>query len=300
MELHQLRYFVAVAETGSFSRGAKQCGIAQPSLSQQIKRLEDSLGTKLFDRLGRTIALTEAGRMLLPDAKRIVRSVAQLHNEMSSGTISGGQLMIGAIPTIAPYVLPGAIKRFRRSHPETQLTVREDLTERLVEELIDCELDCAVTSMPIESEMIETSVIGTERLLVATATDATPPMGKSVRLSDLTGQPTIVLHEMHCLGRQIQGFCSGSRIAPRIVCRSTQLMTVLELVGLGLGISLVPEMCATTDRSRTRKYVPVEKDGRDGPTREIAIAWRRDRSRSNAAQTFASEVVKEIKRIIDR
>lgn len=300
MELHQLRYFIAVADTCSFSRGAEQCGIAQPSLSQQIKRLEDSLGTKLFDRLGRTIALTEAGRVLLPEAKGIVGSVEQVEHAISSGAIAGGQLTVGAIPTMAPYLLPGAIKRFRRSHPDTQLTVREDFTERLVEALVGCELDCAVTSTPIEHDLVETAVIGSERLLVAAASDASLPARKTLRLDDLRDQPTIVMHEMHCLGRQIQGFCSGSRLAPRIVCRSTQLMTVLELVGLGLGVSLVPEMCAAADRSRTRRYLPLSTKGRGGPEREIAIAWRRDRSRSSAAKSFADEIVDELERIASR
>jgi len=298
MEIHQLRYFIAVADTGSFSRGAEQCGIAQPSLSQQIKRLEESLGTKLFDRLGRRIALTEAGHTLLPEAKRIVGSIEQVHQAITGGSLSGGQLTIGAIPTMAPYILPGAIKRFQRSHPDRQLTVREDFTERLVDALVNCELDCAVTSSPIDHDLIETEVIGTERLLAAAARDVHLPDRKTLRLSDLRDQPTIVLHEMHCLGQQIQGFCSGSRIARRIVCRSTQLTTVLELVGLGLGVSLVPEMCAASDRSRARRYVAIGGAGENGPKREIAIAWRRDRTRSAAAEAFVEEVVAELKRIV--
>jgi LysR family transcriptional regulator, hydrogen peroxide-inducible genes activator len=295
MELHQLRYFIAVADTSSFSRGAEQCGIAQPSLSQQIRKLENSLGTKLFDRLGRTIALTEAGRTLLPEARRIIGSVEQVQNAIAGGSIGAGQLTVGAIPTIAPYLLPGALKRFRKSHPDCQLTLREDFTERLVDSLVNCELDCAITSTPIEHDLIATETIGTERLLVAAAKGTPLPPGKALRLADLRDQPAVVLHEMHCLGRQIQGFCAGSRIAPRIVCRSTQLATVLELVGLGLGVSIVPEMCANADRSRLREYVPI---GRGGPERDIAIAWRRDRTRSAGAEAFAREVVTELDRAI--
>lgn len=285
MELHQLRYFVAVAETGSFSRGAAQCGIAQPSLSQQIKRLEESIGVRLFDRLGRTIALTDAGRLLLPEAQQIVRSVRVVREQIADNAEAGsGHLRVGAIPTMAPYLLPPALKRFRGARPTCGLTVREDLTPRLVDALVDCELDCAIMSTPIDHELIDVEVIDAEPLLVATSATYDLPRRAALTLADLRDKPTVVLHEMHCLGQQIQGFCAQRGVRQRIVCRGTQLMTVLELVGLGLGISLVPRMCAAADRSKARRYVPI---GRNGPMREIALCWRRDRSRPVDAQAFA-------------
>lgn len=284
MELHQLRYFVAVAESGSFSRAAKQCGIAQPSLSQQIKRLEETLGCLLFDRFGRTIALTEAGEALLPRAKRILAEVRQASDELTGEAPLAQRVRVGAIPTMAPYLLPRAIKRFRRQHPECQLVVREDLTERLVTALVDCELELAVTSTPIDHEHIETQVIGCERLLVAAPRDLPLPPER-ITIADLREQPTIVLHEMHCLGRQIESFCTARQLTHQIVCRSTQLATALQLVALGLGVSIVPEMCAEGERGSAVRYLPLV---RNGPTREIAIAWRRGRTRSKAALVMAA------------
>lgn len=285
MELRQLRYFVAVAETGSFSRAAVQCGVAQPSLSQQIKRLEADLGRSLFDRLSRSIALTEAGEALLPRARRILAEVRETTESLSDdGEPGGGRLDVGAIPTMAPYVLPQALTRFTAERPGCRVTVREDLTERLVEALIDCELDFAIMSTPVEHDLIELARIAREPLLVATAAGDAPP-AKALRLADLRDQPTVVLHEMHCLGQQIQGFCSARGVSRRIVCHSTQLSTVLALVGLGMGISLVPAMCAEQDVSGERRYSALVDDA---PTRGIAVAWRRGRSRSSAAQAFAA------------
>lgn len=288
MEMHQLRYFTAVAELGSFSRAAKQCEVAQPSLSQQIKRLEESLGTRLFDRLGRRIAMTDAGRALLPRAKRILAEVRDATEHLNDDDL-GTSLNIGAIPTMAPYLLPAPLKAFLSEHPKCQLTVREDFTERLVEALVECELDCAIMSTPIDHELIETEVIATERLLVVTPRQFAVPDTEHLRLADLRHQPTIVLHEMHCLGQQITDFCAQRRVSPRIVCRSTQLTTVLRLVGLGMGISLVPEMCANAETQRDLQFLPIT---RGGPNRDIAIAWRSGRSRSRTAEAFA-QVLRE-------
>src|SRR6266404_1872914 len=142
MELHQLRYFVAVAECGNVSRAADRCHIAQPSLSQQLRKLEENLGVKLFDRLGRGIAITDAGRALLPRARRVLAEVRETEaNLKREADGCQGTLVVGAIPTMAPYLLPAALDRLRAAHPECQVNVREGLTETLVEALADNEID---------------------------------------------------------------------------------------------------------------------------------------------------------------
>jgi LysR family transcriptional regulator, hydrogen peroxide-inducible genes activator len=150
MELHQLRYFVAAAEAGTISRAAQRCSIAQPSLSQQLKKLEESLGAQLLDRLGRGIALTEAGRALLPRARRILAEVrdaeANLEREVREGI---GGVSIGAIPTMAPYLLPPAIQRLRGELPACEVTIREARTEELIELLVENQIDCALMSTPV-------------------------------------------------------------------------------------------------------------------------------------------------------
>jgi LysR family hydrogen peroxide-inducible transcriptional activator len=286
MNIRALRYFLAIAETLSISRAATRCGIAQPSLSLQLRELEKHFGRRLFDRLSRGVRLTDGGRALLPHARRIVAEANALESAVRSDLDAGrGQLLLGAIPTMAPYLLPRLLSRFSREFPDCELTIREDVTANLVDALLDHELDLAILSTPIEQESILTEVVGNERLLLVTPRDHTlsrrrRPLG----IVDLQDLPAVVLHEMHCLSAQIEQFCSARRVRRRIVCRTTQLGTVLELVSLGLGVSIVPEMCARADTSRRRRYVAL---GRRGPTREIAVAYHADRTRSQLGRILA-------------
>ncbi|MCC5824287.1 MAG: LysR family transcriptional regulator [Phycisphaerales bacterium] len=277
MELHQLRYFVAAAEAGSMTLAAKRCRVAQPSLSQQVRRLEETLGVALFDRLGRGVVLTDAGRALLPRARRILAEVHETTENLRIEVHGGaGRLSIGAIPTMAPYLLPPLLASLRAEFPACELLVREDLTGALVEAVVDHELDVAITSTPIDHKLVEVEVVGREELLVVTPEGH--PLAGLPRLTpdDLRGQATVTLHEMHCLGEQIGAFCARAGVRPDIVCRTTQLATVLEMVRLGMGVSLVPSMAAATARDHGLACRPLDLDR---PTREIAVTWRLGRTR---------------------
>jgi len=290
MELHQLRYFVATAEAGSVTRAAARCRVAQPSLSQQLRKLESHLGAPLFDRQGRGMTLTGAGQALLPRARRILADVheveADLLRDVSRGT---GSLAIGAIPTMAPYLLPPAIRTLRREFPACEVSVREDLTEHLVEALLDHDIDCALLSTPINEPRLTLERLGVEQLVVVVPSAG--PLGEQTVLgvAELREQPAVLLEEIHCLGQQVQSFCSAKRVAPRVVCRTTQLGTILELVGLGLGVSIVPAMAAAVDKSPLRRYLRFKSSR---PTREIAIAWHASRTRGVVALRLA-ELVRE-------
>jgi LysR family hydrogen peroxide-inducible transcriptional activator len=288
MELHQLRYFVAVVEVGSFSGAARRCNVAQPSLSQQIQKLEAELGLKLFDRLGRKIALTEGGKALLPRARRILTEVREAQHRLVAEIDHGrGTLEIGAIPTIAPYLLPEAITRFRRACPDALLRVREDFTARLVDALVSAEIDLALVSTPIDNDAIEVDVLFDEALLVAVGRDDPLAGRTSLRMGDLARHDTIVLDEMNCLGQQVQDFCRAMQVEQKIGCRTTQMATLQRLVELGAGIALVPQMAADADTGGGRVYLPIQ--GRS-PRRQIAVATRAGREPSRLARTFIEEV----------
>lgn len=288
MEIHQLRYFVAAAEAGSVSRAAEQCRVAQPSLSQQIKKLEGGLGVRLFDRFGRGVALTDAGRALLPRARRILAEVRDAESNLRRDLDEGrGGVAIGAIPTMAPYLLPPALDRLRAAFPECDVTIREGLTEHLVEALVENELDLALVSTPVDHDLIELEVIGHEELVFAVPSDHPLVDGGELGIADVRAQPAVTLEEIHCLGRQIQWFCSARRLSPRIVCRTTQLETVFELVGRGIGVSLVPEMAAAADRAARCRFLRMKQNK---PIRQIAMAWRSGRSRPRLAARFAAFV----------
>ena len=288
MELHQLRYFVAAAEAGSISRAAERCHVAQPSLSQQVRKLEDLLGVTLFDRLGRGIALTDAGRALLPRARQILAGVreaeANLRREIEDGH---GPVAIGAIPTIAPYVLPDALERLRRALPACQVEVTEHLTEYLVEALVDARLDCAVVSTPLDHDLLDVEIVGHEELVVVTPAGHPLAGARAIALGRLQGQRAVALEDMHCLGQQIQGFCASRRVAPNVTCTTAQLGTIFELVALGLGVAIVPEMAARAARGSGLAFVRVKPGTL---IRQIAIAWRKDRKQPLAARRFADLV----------
>lgn len=278
MELHQLRYFVAVAEAGSASRAAARSRVAQPSLSQQILKLEQALGKRLFDRLGRGMALTDAGRALLPRAKRILAEVRDA--EVWAGRSDDDEapsLRVGAIPTMAPYLLPAALARTRVALPRCEITVREGLTETLVEAIIDGEIEAALMSTPPVDDRLDAGTFGHEELLAVVPASWTAVPDGVLALADLRDQPAVLLEEVHCLGRQVESFCASRKLAPRVVCRTTQLSTILEMVGLGMGFSLVPAMAARPHPGL--RFVRVKAPG---PRRPLVFVTRRGRTPGKA------------------
>ncbi|MFG0284516.1 MAG: LysR family transcriptional regulator [Phycisphaerales bacterium JB039] len=286
MELRPLRYFVAVAEAGTISRAAARLRVTQPSLSQQLMKLEQELGVDLFDRLGRGVALTEAGQALLPRARRLLAQAQEIEASIRTDTDEGrGGLAVGAIPTMAPYLLPPLVARLRADYPACELIIREDLTQNLVEAIADNELDLAIMSAPVEHDLIDLETIGREPLLVVAPAEHPLCSEPDISLAELRAQPAVTLHEMHCLGRQISEFCAAKRLASRVVCRMTQIDTLLEFVRLGIGVSIVPAMVAAHDQRSGRTYLPFRSNP---PARDIALAWRKGRSRSRLARHFAA------------
>ena len=291
MELHQLRYFVAVAETGGFSKAARICFVAQPSLSQQIKKLEQELGQKLFERLGRTTVLTEAGRALLPRARVILKETGDIKAGIKEDVSSGaGHLSVGLIPTIAPYILPGALKRFYESFPKARIGVEENLTERLIKKITGLEIEMAVMSLPIDDRLIMTEPLFEEPLVLALSPDHQLAASERVRIEDLKDIPFIALDEEHCLGEQINSFCYERQINPEVVCRTWNLSTIQHCVSFGSGVSLVPNMLVLTDTSGSCVYRTIEGQH---PKRTVVAAWHRERKLSKLAWEFISIVKKE-------
>lgn len=290
MEIHQLTYFVAVVETGSFSRAAERCRIAQPSLSQQIQKLELELGEPLFDRLRRRVMLTDAGRNLLPRAISILAEVQDIKRSVNQEDNSvGGVLNVGFIPTIAPFVLPRVIKRFSCDFPNARLVVHEALTEALVRDLVDGKMDVGITSTPIHNRLIHTQELLSESLLVASSKKNDIISHSKIQVKELDDFPFIALSEMHCLGEQVQSFCYQQHLELKIVCHTTQLSTVQNCVAMGLGVSLVPTALALGDRSKQVVYRSLSDAV---PQRKIAAATHVERTLSFLAKKFI-EIVRE-------
>src|SRR5262245_32073075 len=287
MELHQLRYFAMVARTGSFSRAAERCAVSQPSLSQQILKLERQIGQKLFDRLGRKAELTNAGRMLLERATRILEAVDDAQKQLKDfDQRVSGQLSIGALPTIAPYALPPALQAFLCRCPDVEVNVREDLTRNLVAATAAGELDLALVALPIDDDRLEVQPLHAEPLLLAMPRGHELVRKKAVTIDDVRKERFIVLDELHCLGEQVLSFCR-EHDCTRIACVSIQLATVQSLITLGLGVSLLPAMARRADNSGTRVYRPLSDFQ---PRRTLAVIWHRQRYHSHEAEQLLAQI----------
>jgi LysR family hydrogen peroxide-inducible transcriptional activator len=286
MEMHQLRYVVAVARARNFSRAAEQCHVSQPSLSQQIQKLERELGEPLFDRTRREARLTPYGELFLGRASRILLEVEAAQREAGeSRGLLRGTVSVGVLPTIAPYLLPAAIAAFNREFPGVEIVVQEDTTAVLVKAALAGEIDFALTSEPLNEERLEIQRLFSEELLLALPFKHRLARKRSIRATDLKGERLIVLKEGHCLGDQVLGFCERRDVHPHISFRSAQLETILCLVSAGLGFSLVPKMAACNTAGVAYRSFVAPK-----PARNVVAAWSRQRPPGRAAAEFLNRI----------
>jgi LysR family transcriptional regulator, hydrogen peroxide-inducible genes activator len=257
MELQPLRYFLAVAKTGSFVRAADQLGIAQPSLSQQIQKLERELGVSLFDRLGRTLKLTPYGQCLQNSAERILRDVEQARVSLECmKSEDSGEIKVGIIPTVLPYALVKPLAAFKQKHPRIELTLTEAMTEDLIESLRLGELDIAILALPIRHNEIVCSELFREPLLAAIPPNHTLAGSESIQLKTLGVEKMLLLREGHCLRNDVLTVCTKAKAQFHQVFESDHLESILRMVSEGFGISLVPEKAAL-HRTDCR-FVPLE------------------------------------------
>jgi LysR family hydrogen peroxide-inducible transcriptional activator len=284
MEMHQLRYFVAVAHTGSFSRAAEHCHVSQPSLSQQIQKLERSLRQKLFDRMGRRVMLTDAGRLLLERAEAILETVDDATRRLrDADEYQGGRLAVGAIPTIAPYLLPLVLPSFLKKFPQIELTIQEDVTQHLLAAIVAGELDLALVALPIADARIQSEALFTEPLFLAVAHTHRLAKRRRIKLDDFSTERFLLLNEMHCLSDQVLRFCQANGCQPWIACRGEQITTIQSMIALDQGVSLLPDMARRVDHDKRRVYRPVADHK---PERTIGVIWRQRRYHSPTAERF--------------
>ncbi len=286
MEVHQLRYFCAVAETGSFTRAAEQEQVAQPSLSQQIMKLEEELGVRLFDRLGRTVRLTGFGHVFLPRARAILFELKAAKEEVAEQQSSvSGPVCVGVIPTIAPYFLPLPLALFSRKYPQASITVVEDITVHLMDRLRAGQIDLAVLALPMRGHDIESFELRTERLFAILPRTHRLAKKRKIMLKDLREEPFLLLRDDHCFRDTTIEVCKRARVLPRIVFESGQFSSILGMVGAGLGISIVPEMAL--EHRPDCNFVLI---GDERATRTIGVATLKGRFLSRVQRALLTDL----------
>jgi LysR family transcriptional regulator, hydrogen peroxide-inducible genes activator len=282
MELDLLRYFLRVAERGNFTRAAEDLALSQPALSRSIQKLEEELGQPVFERKTRSVSLTEAGVLLQSRAQQVLTILDDTKAEITDDGQSG-RVRVGAIPTIAPYFLPDALRQFATEFPKATLIVQEDTTEELLKSCTQGEIDLAILALPIPAKYLEFEELFEEELLLVLPVDHPLVSKPKIRLTDVEPFPFVLLGEAHCLSDNIVSFCRQRSFQPVAVERTSQLAMVQELVSLSHGVSMIPAMARKLDQSDRRVYRSI--DGRK-PTRKIAVVWNPYRFQSRLIEAF--------------
>jgi LysR family hydrogen peroxide-inducible transcriptional activator len=272
LTLKQLRYFEALARHRHFGRAAEACAISQPALSMQIKELEEQLGTGLFDRSSRSLRLTGLGAEFADRVRDILRAVDELGDlARAAQTGLSGPLRIGIIPTVAPYLLPAFISELSEHYPGLDLQVHETVTPKLLAELADGRLDTAIVALPVsEPHLAEIALFSEDFVLVRPVADAGEPVPEPETLREMR---LLLLEEGHCFRDQALSFCSMAPSRPRELLEGSSLSTLVQMVGAGIGVTLIPDMAVPIETSSAP--VSIARFPAPAPRRTVGMVWRR-------------------------
>ncbi len=270
--MKHLRYFEALSQHGHFGRAAEACAISQPALSLQMKELEDILGAPLIERGARQISLTPLGAEFALRVRGILQAVEELGDlvRASFGPLTG-RLRLGVIPTVAPYLLPRIMQDLTTRFPDLDLRPREAITQRLVEDLIEGRLDAALVALPVsEPGLTEYPLFDEEFILVRPMRDAAKPVPNPETLREMR---LLLLEEGHCFREQAISFCKLGSALPRDLMEGSSLTTLVQMVGAGIGVTLIPQMAVGIETRSAE--VSVARLPEPRPTRSIGLVWRK-------------------------
>ena len=282
MQLHQLRYFCAVANAGSFTRAAEREHVAQPSLSQQVRKLEDELGARLFDRLGRRVRLTSFGHTFLLRAEAILREVSTAKREIEEmSAMERGRIVVGAIPTVAPYFLPQRLASFAAEFPGVHVSVLEDTTPVLLERLQEAAIDMALMALPVPRDQFVCQELLREPLYLVFPRGHRLAGSSKVRLKQVENDSFLLLKEGHCFRENTLSACSRAKVQPNVVFESGQFATILAMVAANTGVSVVPEMAL--EKRDGCCFIPIADEG---AYRRVGVVQLKQHFRSRSQRAF--------------
>jgi len=295
MTLRELEYLIALADHRHFGRAAEACLVRQPTLSMQIRKLEETLGAPLIERTPRTVMLTPFGEDTVKRARRIMQEVAEIKSSaLRSLNPEVGTLRLGIFPTLAPYFLPHAVPRIYRQFPRLETLLIEEKSDALLARLRSGNLDAAILALPINDDHLKSEFLFEEDFLLAVP--GTHPLAKrrSLTLADLVRYDLMLLEEGHCLRDQALDVCRLSGASERTSFRATSLETLRQMVGANVGITLLPELAALHSASGDIRLLRFEGIS---PNRRIGICWRTGSAMGAFLETIAGllrEVAQEL------
>lgn len=293
--LRQLRHLVGLAEHGHFGRAAAACSVTQSTLSASIKELETVLRAPLVDRTNRQVVLTPLGRGTVERARQILEAAEALAQAAGAAREPlSGPLRLGVIPTIGPYLLPAVLPGLRRAYRRLQLYLVEDLTDRLVEQLHAGKLDMALLALPYDCGNVETAVLFEDHFLLAFRRDHPFAAERSVEPDRLRSQDVLLLKDGHCLRDHALAACDLADRRRTEGFEATSLLTLIQMVDNGLGITLLPELAIDGGVLRGTSLVTRPLAG-EHAARKIGLVWRRGTGRREEFKLFAKELAERAK-----
>ena len=277
MNLRDLRYLVAVAEHKHFGRAAEACFVSQPTLSTQLKKLEETLDVTLIERTNRQVMLTPVGAQIVEQAHRVLREVKELERLAEQHRDPfGGDFRLGIIPTVAPYLLPRILKPIRQAFPKLKVQLTEAQTHSVTALLKTGELDAMILALPIEDEpQFDCRPLYEEAFLFAAGKEHPKASRKSVTLDDLDDEEVLLLEDGHCLRDQALDVCKAHNAKENTSFRATSIETLRQMVAANVGITLMPQL-AVVSKAGPIRYLPFRDQV---PSRTIGICWRRSSPR---------------------
>ena len=290
MNLRDLHYLIAVADLRSFVQAAERCFISQPTLSTQIKKLEDSLGVQIFERSNKRVLLTEVGEQVVMSARRILQEVEQVkHLAEHARDPLAGNLRIGAFPTLSTYIFPPLVPLIREQLPKARLIMVEEKTEELVRQLKNAQIDMALLALPVLDESLQSETLFVDEFLLAVAVDHPLANRDSIEQTDLAGQQLLLLDEGHCLRGHALQICQLNNAAEQQDVRATSLETLRQMVRAGTGITFMPRIAVGINDDGIR-YIPFPSPA---PSRSIGLVWRKTSTRGELITEIAG-LIKQV------
>jgi LysR family transcriptional regulator, hydrogen peroxide-inducible genes activator len=292
MNLKDLKYLVALADTGHFGKAAERTFVSQPTLSAQLKKLEEFLGVKLVERKPKNIQLTDVGKQVVVRARRMLDEGDEIIALARSNTDPfAGKLKLALIPTIGPYLLPRVMPKIRKALPHLRLMLYEYQTESLLQRLRDGEIDLGIMALPAPQDGLESRVLYEEAFTVALPNNH-PLLAKSaIKVGDLKGQTLLLLEDGHCLRDQALEVCSRVGVREAEDFRATSLETLRQMVVAGLGITLLPEL-AVESPFGSQRGLNIRQFSKPAPTRTVGAVWRKSTTRAAAVAAVCDVVDK--------
>ncbi len=293
MQLHQLKYFVSVVNTGSITKAAKQCFISQPSVSQQITKLEENVGKKLFAKVNGKLVLTNPGCILYEQAIKILKNVDDAKHLVSDiDNVNGGSVSLGILPTLGPFILPSTLGALSEKFPDAAVTVREEISESLIAAAKCGELDILIEALPFDENNLNVEPLFLDPFYLVVHRDSHLAEMDEIHIDALDGMSFILLEDVHCLTWQIEQFCFNARFIPKIAFQASQLNTIMLLIETQYGISILPSISMEENTNSNIRYIKLVSNDQM-PAREIVLATARDRYYSPAAEFFIETVKKQ-------